>query len=46
MATQLDKLSQSGNDALKKLEEGDVGKAMSQQESCKTASGSPAATQG
>ncbi|MER5470376.1 small secreted protein [Streptomyces sp. NPDC002935] len=44
VATQLDKLSQSGNDALKKLEEGDVGKAMAQQDSCKSASGSPAAT--
>jgi hypothetical protein len=44
IATQLDKLSQSGNDALKKLEEGDVGKAMSNQESCKSASASPAAT--
>ncbi|MFG2311351.1 small secreted protein [Streptomyces sp. NPDC048566] len=46
VATRLDKLSQSGNDALKKLEEGDVGKAMSQQESCKSASASPAATKG
>ena len=41
IATQLDKLSQSGNDALKKLEEGDVGKAMAKQESCKSASTSP-----
>ncbi|MFD4566039.1 small secreted protein [Streptomyces sp. NPDC058467] len=46
IATQLDKLSQSGNDALKNLEEGDVGKAMAQQESCKGASASPAASQG
>ncbi|WP_405916501.1 small secreted protein [Streptomyces sp. NBC_00728] len=46
IATQLDKLSQSGNDALKQLEEGDVGKAMAQQESCKSASGSAAATAG
>ena len=46
VATQLDKLSQSGNDALKKLEEGDVGKAMAKQESCKSASASPAATKG
>ncbi|MGD1224755.1 MULTISPECIES: small secreted protein [Streptomyces] len=38
IATQLNKLSQSGNDALKKLEEGDVGKAMAQQQSCKSAS--------
>ncbi|AVH57362.1 MULTISPECIES: small secreted protein [Streptomyces] len=44
IATQLDKLSQSGNDALKTLEEGDVGKAMAQQESCKSASASPAGT--
>ncbi|WP_413757779.1 small secreted protein [Streptomyces sp. MMBL 11-3] len=44
IATQLDKLSQSGNDALAKLEEGDVGKAMAEQESCKSASASsPAA---
>ncbi|WP_327430468.1 small secreted protein [Streptomyces sp. NBC_01236] len=46
IATQLDKLSQSGNDALKKLEEGDVGQAMAQQESCKSTSSSPSATQG
>ena len=45
VATQLDKLSQSGNDALKKLEEGDVGKAMAKQESCKSAS-SPSAARG
>ncbi|MGW3418448.1 small secreted protein [Streptomyces phaeochromogenes] len=44
IATQLDKLSQSGNDALKKLEEGDVGKAMAKQESCKSASTSPSAS--
>jgi len=41
VATQLDKLSQSGNDALKALEEGDVGKAMAKQESCKSTSASP-----
>ncbi|MGW1025092.1 small secreted protein [Streptomyces sp. NPDC002577] len=46
IASQLDKLSKSGNDALEKLEEGDVGKAMQQQASCKSASASPAATQG
>ncbi|MEU9210146.1 small secreted protein [Streptomyces sp. NPDC048415] len=46
IATQLDKLSKSGNDALKKLEEGDVGKAMAKQESCKSASASPSATSG
>ncbi|MEU5699048.1 small secreted protein [Streptomyces aurantiacus] len=44
IATQLDKLSQSGNDALAKLEEGDVGKAMAKQESCKSASSSAPAT--
>ncbi|MET9899847.1 small secreted protein [Streptomyces sp. NPDC006446] len=46
IATQLDKLSQSGNDALKKLEEGEVGQAMAQQTSCKSASGSPATAKG
>ncbi|MFJ6832352.1 small secreted protein [Streptomyces sp. NPDC091209] len=44
IATQLAKLSQSGNDALRQLEEGDVGKAMAQQESCKSASSSAATT--
>ncbi|MEU3793763.1 small secreted protein [Streptomyces fructofermentans] len=44
IATQLDKLSQSGNDALAKLEEGDVGKAMAEQESCKSASTAPSAS--
>ena len=43
IATALDKLSTSGNDALRTLEEGDVGKAMAQQESCKRASGAPSA---
>jgi len=50
VAEQLGKLSQSGNDALKKLEEGDVGKAMATQASCKSASAStsasPSSTQG
>lgn len=48
IATELDKLSTSGSDALKTLEEGDVGKAMAQQESCKSASSSasPSATTG
>ncbi|MET8246706.1 small secreted protein [Streptomyces sp. NPDC005202] len=46
IATQLDKLSKTGNDALKNLEEGDVGKAMAQQPSCKSAAGSASATQG
>ncbi|MGI5456656.1 small secreted protein [Streptomyces sp. CA-249302] len=44
IATSLDKLSQSGNDALKTLEEGDVGKAMAKQASCKSASASASAT--
>ncbi|MET7679050.1 small secreted protein [Streptomyces sp. NPDC005423] len=40
IATSLEKLSTSGNDALKTLEEGDVGKAMTKQASCKSASSS------
>lgn len=44
IATQLDKLSKTGNDALKELEAGDVGKAMTQQESCKSASASASAS--
>jgi hypothetical protein len=44
IATELDKLSKSGNDALKTLEEGDVGKAMAEQESCKSASATAPAT--
>ncbi|MFJ3667591.1 small secreted protein [Streptomyces sp. NPDC090106] len=44
VATELDKLSTSGSDALAKLEEGDVGTAMANQESCKSASASSAAT--
>ncbi|MEU6416621.1 small secreted protein [Streptomyces spiralis] len=43
IATQLDKLSKSGSDALKNLEEGDVGKAMAKQPSCKSASASASA---
>ncbi|MFF8942597.1 small secreted protein [Streptomyces sp. NPDC014864] len=48
VATQLDKLSRTGNDALKNLEEGDVGRAMARQPSCKSASApaSAPATQG
>ncbi|MBE8471078.1 small secreted protein [Streptomyces justiciae] len=46
VATELDKLSTSGSDALKNLEEGDVGKAMAEQESCKSASATPSATNG
>ncbi|MFE2041628.1 small secreted protein [Streptomyces sp. NPDC059477] len=38
IATELDKLGQSGNDALKTLEEGEVGQAMARQQSCKSAS--------
>ncbi|GAA3497412.1 hypothetical protein GCM10019016_045150 [Streptomyces prasinosporus] len=44
IATELDKLSKSGNDALNELEEGEVGEAMARQASCKTATASaPAA---
>ncbi|MEV2216904.1 small secreted protein [Streptomyces sp. NPDC050997] len=46
IATELDKLSKSGNDALKTLEEGDVGKAMAEQQSCKSASTPGSATTG
>ncbi|MFD5567995.1 small secreted protein [Streptomyces cadmiisoli] len=46
IATELDKLSQSGNDALKTLEEGEVGQAMSRQESCQNVNASPSAAQG
>ncbi|MFD7546050.1 MULTISPECIES: small secreted protein [unclassified Streptomyces] len=46
VAGELIKLSRSGNDALKKLEEGEVGEAMRKQESCKTAGASPAAASG
>nr|WP_298562303.1 small secreted protein [uncultured Streptomyces sp.] len=45
IATELDKLSQSGNDALRNLEEGEVGQAMAQQSSCKAATASAGATQ-
>ncbi|MER6421317.1 small secreted protein [Streptomyces sp. NPDC001137] len=41
IATSLDKLSTSGNDALKNLEAGDVGKSMAKQSSCKSASTAP-----
>ncbi|MEU5364606.1 small secreted protein [Streptomyces sp. NPDC005925] len=37
VATELDKLGKSGNNALKTLEEGEVGEAMGRQESCKSA---------
>ncbi|MER7896223.1 small secreted protein [Streptomyces sp. NPDC096046] len=45
IATELDKLSQSGNDALRNLEEGEVGQAMARQSSCKAATASSGATQ-
>ncbi|MDN0198085.1 small secreted protein [Streptomyces sp. S.PNR 29] len=44
IATELDKLSKTGNDALKTLEEGEVGQAMAKQSSCKRATGSAPAT--
>jgi hypothetical protein len=46
VASELDKLSKSGNDALTNLEEGEVGQAMAKQKSCQRASApasSPAA---
>ncbi|GAB3166622.1 small secreted protein [Streptomyces incanus] len=46
IATELDKLSKSGNDALKTLEEGKVGEAMARQASCKTATGPVQTTTG
>ncbi|MGC5034078.1 MULTISPECIES: small secreted protein [unclassified Streptomyces] len=46
IATELDKLSKSGNDALRNLEEGEVGQAMARQDSCKAATASAGATQG
>ncbi|WAX78821.1 small secreted protein [Streptomyces sp. KMM 9044] len=46
IAAELDKLSKSGNDALKTLEEGEVGEAMARQPSCKTATGSAQSTTG
>ncbi|MEC7055599.1 small secreted protein [Streptomyces collinus] len=45
IATELDKLSQSGNDALRNLEEGEVGQAMAKQSSCNAATASAGATQ-
>jgi enamine deaminase RidA (YjgF/YER057c/UK114 family) len=44
IATELDKLSKSGNDALRALEEGEVGQAMAKQASCKSATASAPAT--
>ncbi|WP_369215421.1 small secreted protein [Streptomyces flavofungini] len=43
VAGELDKLSKSGNRALEKLQEGEVGKAMGKQDSCKSASATPSA---
>ncbi|MEU8649278.1 small secreted protein [Streptomyces sp. NPDC048737] len=43
IATELGKLSKSGNTALKKLEEGDVKSAMAQQDSCKKVAASSSA---
>ncbi|BCL22023.1 hypothetical protein GCM10017668_38660 [Streptomyces tuirus] len=45
IATELDKLSQSGNDALRNLEEGEVGQAMAKQPSCKAATAPAGTTQ-
>ncbi|MFG2943840.1 small secreted protein [Streptomyces adustus] len=42
VASELDKLSKNGNGALKDLEAGDVGKAMAEQASCKSAASSSA----
>jgi hypothetical protein len=44
VATELDKLSKSGNDALKNLEAGDVGTAMAKQASCRNASSAATAS--
>lgn len=46
IATELNKLSKSGSNALKTLEEGDVGQAMAKQPSCKSASVTPSAAEG
>ncbi|RSS30072.1 small secreted protein [Streptomyces sp. WAC08452] len=46
IATELNKLSKSGSNALKTLEEGEVGQAMAKQASCKSASVTPSATNG
>ncbi|MEU1014659.1 small secreted protein [Streptomyces sp. NPDC005900] len=43
VAGELDKLSKSGNEALEKLQEGEVGEAMGKQDSCKSASATPSA---
>ncbi|GHH85363.1 hypothetical protein GCM10018793_53000 [Streptomyces sulfonofaciens] len=43
IATSLDKLGKNGNDALAKLEEGDVGKSMGRQKTCQKVSATPTA---
>ncbi|MDX3643351.1 small secreted protein [Streptomyces sp. MB09-02B] len=44
VATELEKLSKTGSDALKELEKGEVGQAMAEQQSCKSANTSGAAS--
>ncbi|MEU9350231.1 small secreted protein [Streptomyces griseoloalbus] len=44
IASELDKLSKSGSNALSALEEGEVGQAMSRQSSCRTATATAQAT--
>ncbi|MGW0841026.1 small secreted protein [Streptomyces sp. NPDC002787] len=44
VATELEKLSKTGSDALKELEKGEVGKAMAEQESCRSATPSGVAS--
>ncbi|GAA1006773.1 hypothetical protein STXM2123_2457 [Streptomyces sp. F-3] len=46
IATELDKLSKTSSDALKNLEEGEVGQAMARQPSCRSASASAAPANG
>ncbi|KPC88036.1 small secreted protein, partial [Streptomyces sp. NRRL F-6602] len=42
IAGELSKISKSGNEALEKLQSGEVGEAMKNQESCKSSTTSPA----
>ncbi|MFY1678110.1 small secreted protein [Streptomyces sp. WMMC905] len=46
IAAELDKLGRSGNDALRALEEGEVGRALAEQPSCKSASATASAAEG
>ncbi|GHJ34614.1 hypothetical protein Sm713_02230 [Streptomyces sp. TS71-3] len=46
IATRLQQLGKSGNDALAKLEEGDLGKSMGKQQSCQKASTAPSTAAG